>query len=642
MPHSMEHVLVDKSVLLLDPDIINRIRARNGLPFIAHSDLLKLQSLTEGKEQVHRNARDFFRYFIGKPSRPHRALPKGTALHPGDLLAECSFNGQAIFALKRTTTPLEQSPSGEVVDLCRHYDLLLLTCDESQLAQCKAAQARAQRWTGPAPSLPPKSAPAPAPAPIVPFDMPATPLLTADMVIRNQGERVAQGSVVTTSSGRQLTLDKAISAGGEGTIHAVAGNAEVCKIYHIEKLTTRRREKISLMVTRKIAEPGICWPTELVFNAQKEFVGYVMPRADGRTLHSTVFVKQVLLKTFAKWTRRDLVNVATAFLKQVHYLHSLNIIVGDINPMNLLVTADSNKVWMVDTDSFQIGHFPCEVGTVPFTAPEIQDEKYGDYLRTKNHELFAIATMLFMILLPGKPPYSQQGGGTASDNIKNMNFPYRFKKGSGIGRASVAPVGVWQHIWSHLPYPLKQAFSNTFEDNQRRPIDDWLKLLTQYGEGLRKGKHCDDLFPAAFHIKDPVEDLCGSCKKPHKVAKDWFEKMKAAGKPTICSDCQKTAKLKKLASESQKKIEQAGQRAAPPPAPIVPRPTPPPPPKVAAPAPKRPAPAAAPATARPTVARPPQQPTSARPQPYRPLPVHASNPQNIVLRWFKRLLKRWL
>ncbi|HWH87880.1 MAG TPA: hypothetical protein VNV36_14045 [Pseudomonas sp.] len=644
MPPSMEHVLVDKSVLFRDPDIFNRIRAKSGLPFIAHCDLVKLQSLTQGTEQVHQNARQFFRYFSGE-SRTHRTLPKGMALHPDDLLAEYAFNGQSIFALKRTPSAPEQEP-GEVVNLCRHYDLLLLTCDESQLAHCKALAARAQRWTGPAPAAP--VAPAVPVAPVrstKPFDLPDKPLSIADRLIRNKGAPVTEGSIVKTSSQRQLALGKPISSGGEGTIHAVAGTSEVCKIYHSHKLTIRRLEKVRLMVTRKIDEPGICWPTELVFNAQQEFVGYVMPRAEGKTLQSSVFVKQVLLQNFTKWTRRDLVNIAIAFLKQVQYLHSLNIIVGDINPMNLLVTADSNKVWMVDTDSFQIGHFPCEVGTVPFTAPEIQDEKYGDYLRTKNHELFAIATMLFMILLPGKPPYSQQGGGTAADNIKNMNFPYRFKKGSGIGKASVTPVGVWQHIWSHLPYPLKQAFSNTFEDNQRRPISDWLKLLTQYGADLRRGKHSDDLFPAEFHITDPIDDICGSCKKSHRVSRKWFEKMKSVGKPTICSDCQKAAKLKKLAIESQKKIEQAGQRGAPPPAPAMPRPTSPPTPKTPTPSPRpapSPKPAPAPAAARPAPITPQQQPARVRPQPRHPTPAHLGKQQSPLVRWFKRLLKRFL
>ncbi|RML94152.1 hypothetical protein APX70_07765, partial [Pseudomonas syringae pv. maculicola] len=64
---------------------------------------------------------------------------------------------------------------------------------------------------------------------------------------------------------------------------------------------------------------------------------------------------------------------------------------------NLLVTQDSTKLWMVDTDSFQIEGFPCPVGTVNFTAPEIQGVNYGTFMRTKEHELFAVATMLFMI-----------------------------------------------------------------------------------------------------------------------------------------------------------------------------------------------------------------------------------------------------
>ena len=36
----------------------------------------------------------------------------------------------------------------------------------------------------------------------------------------------------------------------------------------------------------------------------------------------------------------------------------MNILVGDINAHNLLVTQDSTKLWMVDTDSFQIEGFP--------------------------------------------------------------------------------------------------------------------------------------------------------------------------------------------------------------------------------------------------------------------------------------------
>lgn len=39
-----------------------------------------------------------------------------------------------------------------------------------------------------------------------------------------------------------------------------------------------------------------------------------------------------------------------------------------------------------------------------------------------------------MIMLPGKPPYSQQGGGYPGDNIKNMDFSYPFGENSNKKR----------------------------------------------------------------------------------------------------------------------------------------------------------------------------------------------------------------
>ena len=39
-----------------------------------------------------------------------------------------------------------------------------------------------------------------------------------------------------------------------------------------------------------------------------------------------------------------------------------------------------------------------------------------------GNENFAVATLLFMIMLPGKPPYSQQGGEDPVSNIMKMNF----------------------------------------------------------------------------------------------------------------------------------------------------------------------------------------------------------------------------
>lgn len=92
-------------------------------------------------------------------------------------------------------------------------------------------------------------------------------------------------------------------------------------------------------------------------------------------------------------------------LKKLKYLHDRNVILGDINPNNILVVSPT-EVYFVDTDSYQIEGFPCPVGTINFTAPEIQRKDFSTFLRTIGNERFAVATLLFMIMLPGKPPYS--------------------------------------------------------------------------------------------------------------------------------------------------------------------------------------------------------------------------------------------
>lgn len=152
-------------------------------------------------------------------------------------------------------------------------------------------------------------------------------------------------------------------------------------------------------------------------------MGYVMQKAHGHPLQKSVFVKPLLSQRFPQWQRENLVNVCISFLEHMQYLHDLNVLVGDINPMNVLVDGDGTSVFIVDTDSFQVEGFPCPVGTVNFSPPHLQNKNFKSILRTEDDELFAIATMLFMILVPGKPPYSQQGGESPEKNILEANYP---------------------------------------------------------------------------------------------------------------------------------------------------------------------------------------------------------------------------
>lgn len=285
-----------------------------------------------------------------------------------------------------------------------------------------------------------------------------------------------------------------------------------------------------------------------------------MPRAAGLTMQSAMFVKPKLEKTFPNWKRRDLVNVAGTFIDHIDYLHGLNIIVGDINPLNLLVTEDSTKVWIVDTDSFQIENFPCPVGTVNFTPPEIQGKSYSEFLRTQEQELFAVATMIFMILLPGKPPYSQQGGGSPAENIKSKNFPYRFQRNASQDAPDVdgknAPQGSWQFIWSSLPSSIKGAFFSTFRENKRTTVVEWTNFLVDYRERIDRGNWTNDLFPSGFRIRDPVQSRCSKCLINFPAERRWVEKLNLESKPVWCPDCAGRARVERLAAQSQRTTAQ--------------------------------------------------------------------------------------
>ena len=327
-----------------------------------------------------------------------------------------------------------------------------------------------------------------------------------------------ENEIVYTSYGAIQLGDK-IAAGGEGIIYTT-NTPYVAKIYKKENNTRRKYEKIKLMLSKSIECEGICYPVEALYNSNKEFVGYMMPEAKGKELQKSIFIKPLFLKKFPDWKKRDTVELCITILKKIKYLHDRNIIMGDINPANILVVSPK-EVYFVDTDSYQVENFPCPVGTNNYTAPEIQRKHFSDFLRTIGNENFAVATLLFMIMLPGKPPYSQQGGEDPISNIIRMDFSYPF----GDNSNKKTPDGPWRYIWSHLTYDLKRAFYHTFRkggeystETTRLTVDEWLTIFTYYLELLDSGKFgkqdemSEDLFPTR-HKKNPkvVYTTCKLC-----------------------------------------------------------------------------------------------------------------------------------
>lgn len=351
---------------------------------------------------------------------------------------------------------------------------------------------------------------------------------------------------VEPATGRRanLVLGKCIASGGEGDVYEI-NTKFVAKIYKADKLTKRREEKICRMVKKELTCEGICFPLAPLFNLQHEFVGYLMSKAVGEELRTSVFCPvQRFREKHPDWKRAELVQICLTILEKINYLHSMNVIMGDINPGNILVNSPT-EVFFVDTDSYQIEEFPCPVGQCNYTAPEIQGREYNSFLRTIGNENFALATLLFQILLPGKLPYSHAGGGKQNENILEMNFPYRLGENGNRNE----PGGPWKFMWSHLSYSVKDAFYNTFqkggkysEEGGRLSGEKWSGILTHYLELLQKGTLAqqdfmsESIFPTRYKAgREAKWTICKHCGEsfPYYESKS----KKSSNPPAYCSSC---------------------------------------------------------------------------------------------------------
>ncbi|UIP57161.1 hypothetical protein DSM26151_00140 [Agromyces marinus] len=401
----------------------------------------------------------------------------------------------------------------------------------------------------PGPRVANSSSPTPrrtvAPTPINPFSprptlRPSDTPLTFSM-LPTQGDTVTR---MSTDRSGALVLGALLGEGGEGSVYEVDGNA-VVKIFDKDHLTRHRKEKIELLVGRSLRAQGLCIPSAIVRNKQGEFVGYVMPKASGREFQRTIFNKRKFEREFPNWRKVDLVDICISFLEKVQYLHSMNVIVADINPKNLMVDEKKN-VFIIDADSWQLEGYPCPVGTPMFTSPAMLGKTYSDDLRTMEDELFAVATMLFMIVMTGQFPYIRTGtDGDMVQLIREGNFAFQYENRNNKDQ----PDGDWKYMWSHIHKPVKDLFWNTFHREgtryEKRPTaTEWLEAFRGYKNYLGNPRTnfdpmSNDVYPIrnkAFKQDTPILD-CPTCGRENAIAGIWSDDTKEYFVPRQCNKC---------------------------------------------------------------------------------------------------------
>lgn len=333
--------------------------------------------------------------------------------------------------------------------------------------------------------------------------------------------------------------DRPFGFGGEASIYALPWSASlVAKVYHHPDPT--RARKLMTMIANPPKDPmaahghtSIAWPLDLLSKRDREVVGFLMPRVSGtRALIDLYNPKtrreQCPMFDYA-YLHRTAHNLAIAF----RALHSAGVVIGDVNESNILVT-DSALVTLVDTDSFQVrdarsgATYRCRVGKPEFTPPELQGRPYGSIDRSIYHDRFALAVIIFLLLMEGAHPFAgvYRGRGeppTYGERIAAGQFPY------GGGSLDVEPMPL-APSFELLNPRIRELTMAAFELGHTAPYarpsaQDWRDALAHaerslhrcrrnsnhaFGKHLRRCPWCErtevlggrDPFPAALVTGD--------------------------------------------------------------------------------------------------------------------------------------------
>ena len=312
-----------------------------------------------------------------------------------------------------------------------------------------------------------------------------------DRIIRRRlnGGR-AQGPGNVPAEPGPLRTGSEIGAGGEGTVYEDEDDPRmVIKALHPDRATPERAAKLRAMCDNPPPNAqGLGWPNLVQADTGKKELRYRMPRAPGGSRTAYRFIsaneRQKLPAHQQEYQYRAKIGVKIA--EAFRQLHTIHVRIGDVNHQNILVS-DDGSVMLIDCDSFQIPHpsggqpYPCVVGSVEYTAPEIED--FRRQFRSQDSDNFALAVLLYQLLGDGSHPY--QGIDDPSDDpvfdIRARIKEHRFAHRPGHKRWHPTPVQL--RSWKTMPTPVQDAFRAAFSPDAseigRPAADAWVSILEQ-------------------------------------------------------------------------------------------------------------------------------------------------------------------
>ena len=357
------------------------------------------------------------------------------------------------------------------------------------------------------------------------------------------------GDIVRTENKEIIHLLSSVGEpGGEGTVYDTGKPGMVAKIYHVHRINEALFQKLRAMVKKRFPNKLICWPSQLLFNTDGKFVGFLMPAAAKNSVELVLSVYRLSSKTVQKkvlpgWDRKSIVVACRSISETFRDLHRNNVLMGDVNPRNILVDpANPERVYFVDCDSYQFENFNCPVGMAEYSSPaylERLDRASGGYAecpRTQKDEEFALASLLFHMLMLGQTPFASKSNSKIEDAIRSYSFAYRTKE----NRGDDVPDGPYAMIWNNTVPSVTRLFTDVFTGKRTATAEEWSDAFRRYLGSYNHGTSTTELLPKRYYdaTGDFFEDFsCASCHETANKPKEAVERLKRAHQPLLCNSC---------------------------------------------------------------------------------------------------------
>jgi hypothetical protein len=323
-------------------------------------------------------------------------------------------------------------------------------------------------------------------------------------------------------AGEVISLGEEIGRGGEGAVFAVADDPRLCaKIFHPDR-AGERADKLLAMVESRPSVPrhAVAWPVELLYGDGGAFAGYLMPAVRGVAELHRYLVPDERAQLAGWLTLRDLHRLGASLAEILAGVHRAGHCVGDLKPQNVLVAPLEGRVTLVDADSFHVvdhrSHriHTCTVVTPEYTAPELHRGGLSRAPRTPASDAFALAVLLYQLLMGGSHPFEGDGEGRIPDRIPRRLCPI-VPGVTGI-RAPARAIP-----FTTLHPALRDAFIRCFGAGHAEPAlrpsaAEWREVLVKAGRDLVRCPR------SAAHEHPRGQARCPWCERRERTGFDLF------------------------------------------------------------------------------------------------------------------------